>query len=375
MKLINKNILIISPEPWGKSFVSKHHYALELAGRGNNVFFLNPPKNDFIGNSHVYEINENLKIIDYSNAFKGINYLPGKLNDIFSYFLIKRILKNIGNIKFDVVWSFDPFRFQNLDLFCASFKIYHTVDVHNTSLEHRIAKYSDILLATSERILAKFDTTQLKKFKINHGLAASFLYDSVIDENGNTDTKGPVKVGYIGNLNYHFLDRKVLKEIILNNKQIEFYFIGPYIQSKLSTVNVNNDFIDFLKEQSHVHLLGEIASPELVKYIHTFDLFLMCYLGSTYKAQMANPHKILEYLISGKIIVSHYIDEYKDKRELLLMANQNEDIPGLFKKAIDNLEYYNHPKYVERRVGYALDNTYLKQIERIEKLIAENYNP
>lgn len=373
MELINKNILIISPEPWGKSFVSKHHYALELSGRENNVFFLNPPKSGFIGNSHIYEINENLKIIDYNNAFKGINYLPSKLNDLFSYFQIKRILKKIGNIRIDVVWSFDPFRFQNLNLFNASIKIYHTVDVHDTSLEFRIAKHSDILLATSERILAKFDTIKLKKYKINHGVSASFLFDRVMD--GNDDTKGPVKVGYIGNLNYHFLDRKVLKEIILNNKEIEFYFIGPYIQKKLTSVNANNDFIDFLKEQSHVHLLGEVPSPDLVKYLHTFDLFLMCYHGSIYKAQMANPHKILEYLISGKIIVSHYIDEYKDKRELLLMANQNEDIPGLFKKAVENLEYYNHQEYVKKRVAYALDNTYLKQIERIEKLIAENHNP
>ena len=41
MKLKNKTILIISPERWGTNFVSKHHYALELA-KNNNVYFLNP---------------------------------------------------------------------------------------------------------------------------------------------------------------------------------------------------------------------------------------------------------------------------------------------------------------------------------------------
>lgn len=44
----NKTILIISPEPWGKMMISKHHYALELAKLGNEVYFLNPPNNNSI---------------------------------------------------------------------------------------------------------------------------------------------------------------------------------------------------------------------------------------------------------------------------------------------------------------------------------------
>ena len=41
--LTNKTILIISPQGWGDMFISKHHYAIELAKKGNTVYFLNPP--------------------------------------------------------------------------------------------------------------------------------------------------------------------------------------------------------------------------------------------------------------------------------------------------------------------------------------------
>ena len=41
--LHNKTILLISPQSWGTMFLSKHHYAIELARRGNTVYFLNPP--------------------------------------------------------------------------------------------------------------------------------------------------------------------------------------------------------------------------------------------------------------------------------------------------------------------------------------------
>ena len=45
LALKNKTILILSPQSWGTMYVAKHHYAIELASRGNTVYFLNPPDN------------------------------------------------------------------------------------------------------------------------------------------------------------------------------------------------------------------------------------------------------------------------------------------------------------------------------------------
>ena len=72
MQFINKKIIIISPESWGINFVSKHHYAKELANKGNEVYFLNPPsdKNELIN------IEKNLYVINYKNILRGINKLP-----------------------------------------------------------------------------------------------------------------------------------------------------------------------------------------------------------------------------------------------------------------------------------------------------------
>ena len=41
--LRGKTILILSPQAWDTMFLSKHYYAIELAKRGNKVYFLNPP--------------------------------------------------------------------------------------------------------------------------------------------------------------------------------------------------------------------------------------------------------------------------------------------------------------------------------------------
>jgi hypothetical protein len=60
----NKQILIISPEPWQWQYVNKHHYAITLSKLGYKVCFFNPPK-------------QNLKAIkilktDYKDIYKKI---------------------------------------------------------------------------------------------------------------------------------------------------------------------------------------------------------------------------------------------------------------------------------------------------------------
>ena len=63
-----KKILLISPQAWGKMFVAKHHYAVELSRSGNEVYFLNPPvyrKKNFLQLSDAPGY-QGLKIIEHA---------------------------------------------------------------------------------------------------------------------------------------------------------------------------------------------------------------------------------------------------------------------------------------------------------------------
>jgi len=40
--LENQTVLLIAPQPWNHIHLSKHHYAIELARRGNAVYYLDP---------------------------------------------------------------------------------------------------------------------------------------------------------------------------------------------------------------------------------------------------------------------------------------------------------------------------------------------
>jgi|TARA_Y100000294_G_scaffold174833_1_gene193640 hypothetical protein len=366
--LQNIVILIISPEAWGINRISKHHYAVELSNRDNKVYFLNPPEID----SREYQIehisnNRNLYIIKSPQLIRGLNHIPFNIRKYFHRMLAKQILREIVH-RVDVVWSFDPYRFQFMRAFGARFNIYHAVDVHKNKVELDIVNNADLLLASSDRILDKFKAIDMPKFKINHGLAEYFINGKNNDVSF-IEHPEKINVGYVGNLHYHFLDVDILREIIVWNPDIDFYFIGPYEKSNLSQRINNYDFIEFLKSRINVYLLGSVPSWQLPGYLSQCDLFLMCYSGDRNIAEMANPHKILEYLSTGKVVVCHYIDEYRSMRDIIELVDNNKLLPSTFHRVVENLNHYNSQHKSNRRIWYARANTYAKQIERIESII------
>lgn len=238
--LKKQTILIISPEPWGINFISKHHYAVELSRRGNKVFFLNPPKSDHNLNHNPIEGHSNLFEINYSQP-KGLNRLPQFIANLIHKKIIQDLMRITGKI--DIVWSFDPFRFQNLKLFNSEKAIYHPVDIHNTKLEKITSKNADIIFSTAQKILDRLDQN-IPKQVINHGLAEHFI-EIYKEKNSNyfklpKKEDFPIKVGYVGNLNYQFLDKEVLEKIIDQNSTIGFYFFDDVTL----VTQANDEFIE-----------------------------------------------------------------------------------------------------------------------------------
>jgi hypothetical protein len=54
---------------------------------------------------------------------------------------------------------------------------------------------------------------------------------------------------------------------------------------------------------------------------------------------------------------------------MTIQRDNNRELPGLFRKVIDDLAHYNNPSLQEQRIAFAADNTYAAQIDRIEKLL------
>jgi hypothetical protein len=100
------------------------------------------------------------------------------------------------------------------------------------------------------------------------------------------------------------------------------------------------------------------------------DAFLFLYSPAKDLNGASNSHKLLEYLSTGKPVISTYVSNYEGTG--LLEMGRREDEPllnALFDEVTHNLALYNSPERQQQRIQFALDNTYRRQVVRIREFI------
>ncbi len=360
-----KTFLIISPESWGKNMLSKHHYALELANKGHEVYFLNPP------GSKLYEQrtfdSAGITIMNHF-AFRG----SSRLFD-FSYRFIQRLEIRLILLKMskkpDVVWSFDPFRLQWLKYFDSQITIYHSIDNHFTKKEAIIESEADFVFSNMYSTLQKF--TNPRKFFVGHGLAEHFVKSSfcklVLPGRNRTS------VGYVGNLGNQLIDFAEIEKIISKNPQVDFYFIGPTGESNLGGKDGSVEFNTILEAYKNVYYLGQKNSAELPDYLYSFNILLLIYKQDR-SGHIVNPHKLLEYLSSGNIVIATLMKEVlPETTGLIEKISNSSQLSHVFEKVLSKPLPLMAKDKIERRKRIAADHTYDKKLRAIFDIIEGNY--
>lgn len=367
--LKGKTILIISSEKWNDLRLSKHHYAEELAARGNEVFFLNPPESIYRRPVITREINERLKVIDFNTHVKGERFIPLRLLNIVRRIQAQKIQKSFKK-KIDIVWSFFPNQFHDLHVFNATQYIFHPVDRILQEKYRKTASHADIVFSVAQLLLNDFDKYNNNRYFVNHGL--SRLYEKKLKP---YQVHQQLKVGYVGNLLRPDIDHFNFIKIIQHHPNIQFHIWGSYEYKQLDWSHSGEksviDFIEALKSFHNVELKG-LTHPEIVATeTEDMDLFLCCYDPLREINRASNNHKLMEYFSSGKVVVSHHVETYVGKEELLVMCKNydNQILPTLFEKVIANISYWNSEDKMKMRHEFAMNNTYANQIERIEELL------
>lgn len=368
-----QRIFILSPQHWGTMFLSKHHYAIELAKMGNEVFFINPPEPRWkLGKSH-FEI--------IATKFHGLFLVDQKLNvpynfkfhlePLFHFFMKRHIgkMEKVLGIP-DLVWSFDlgnnyPFRFFSK----SAKKLFFPADFPRTKMAVQAAQNADLIVSIAQEILDEYPQIEIKKLLINHGVAQHFIEAGAKPYVKIDDI---IKVGLSGNFLRPDIDRPILTEIINTNLNILFEFFGAY-EMKDSNIGGWNDtdthhFIETLKANHNVILHGAIPSHHLAEELRRMDLFLICYDVQKDQSKGTNYHKVMEYLAYGKPILSNNISAYIKSDNLIKMCQSrqsNLELKKLFQEVISKLDNISN----ESQIMYSSDNAYCNQIKIIsEKL-------
>jgi hypothetical protein len=382
--LNGKTILVVSPQAWGNMLLSKHHYALELARRGNLVYFLNPPDNErwsAINRAQRIKIRPSglhpgLLLIDQTLYFPyKIRFHSRSLYDRLIKKQISDLIHVIGK-PVDIIWSFDlgnlvPFKYFKRNIY----KVFHPVDEPSDVQAIRAAEEADIIFSVTKEILEKYKDFPAPGYFINHGLADEFA-----GLNGeHTPKSDKIRVGMSGNLLRTDLDRNILLSIVRENPDLDFHFFGSY-RSADSNISGKTDlatdqFIAELKTFPNVELHGTLKTKELAGHLNSMDVLLICYDLEKDQSKGTNYHKVMEYLSTGKVIVSNNITTYAGEPDLVRMTSSrmnNDELPALFGNTVSDIQLFNSKELMEKRKQFAFRNSYRNQLETINEYIEKD---
>ncbi|MEQ9467745.1 MAG: hypothetical protein RLN88_10065 [Ekhidna sp.] len=272
---------------------------------------------------------------------------------------------SIAKASFDIIWSFDNSVFYRFDaLPFGVLKISHIVDLNQNFKTKSAAQSANICFGVISPIVERLKLHNPLSFKVGHGLNVVSDYDFNFVTPGLND----IKALYLGNLAMSYLDWENLYRTAIAHSEVDFIFIGSNGDNFDLVKNSTHDSKLNISKLSNVFFHNYIPASAIHSVISRADILMISY-QEKYHLDQSNSHKVLEYLYSGKPIVATFTQEYEGK-DLMYMSKKNAEWPSIFEYVISNLEVCSSKELADKRKNYALEHTYDKQIDRIEKLLA-----
>jgi hypothetical protein len=359
---------VVSPQNWGKLFISKHHYAIELAKLGHLVYFIEPPiETRFFSLPKIQIIDTeypNLKVVKSKLFFSF--YFKFHLAFIHNLLICvhrKLLLYKLGTpslvLSFDLVNNF-PLEGINCK------RIFFAADEPRADKKLKSANGADLIVSVSQHILDIYQRVypNTKKLLLNHGVADEFF----LDFSSEPKKYQGINVGLSGNFMFNDIDYPTLMEIIKQNQEVNFHFYGP---TKIEESNIGADlpeiystFYDLICLSNNVTLHGVINKLDLAKELNQMDAFLICYHPDKGQSSGSNSHKILEYLSTGKVIISSNFSHYEGTILFeMLSERSNSSLPKFFKDSFVLLTELNSKQKILERIRFSKCFQYSKIIQ------------
>lgn len=370
----NKTVLILSQQDWGTMFLSKHHYAVELGKMSNHVYYIEGPNSDMSLAKGEVKVSQT----EYPNVYfvKHRLYFPlfvkFKLPVLYGFLItghIKKLIRKLPD-KVDAVISFDISNTLPLPAFGNCSKILIAADDSKDKAAVAAAKGASAVLSVAKELLVKYECYDVPLYNLGHGVASYFINDKIEEA-----TNERLQIGLSGNFLRRDLDRDVMLQIFRENPEVQFNLWGSYDYANSNLASDNDGdtlkFIDTLKQLTNVHLHGQVLPRVLAEELKKMDGFLICYDIDRDQSGGTNYHKVLEYLATGKVIVSNNITTYDTPDKLIEMPAErnNVKLPALFKEVIANISKHNAAQEQQRRIAFAKDHSYISNLQKIASFL------
>lgn len=391
----NRDIIILSLQPWDIEIGSNcKNIAVEFA-RNNRVLYVNAPLDrltalrqrqkpqvkkrlDIIKGrgDDLVQLSDNLWNLYPRTLLESISQLP--FNGLFDFFnrinnkrFARQILSAATRLKFSNYILFndnDMFRgFYMKELLKPQLYIYYTRDnllavdfwkKQGTRIEPALMKKVDLVVSNSLYLNELSKRYNKNSFYVGQGCDVSMYNKQVIGKIPDDIAQIPKPIiGYTGALYSLRLSLDIIRFIALQRPEWNVVLVGPEDEA------FRNSDLHSLK---NVYFLGNKAPEELPAYVNVFDVAINPQLLN--EVTRGNyPRKIDEYLALGKPVVATETEAMAAFDNYVYMARTREDYVQL----IDTALAENTVEKEQFRIQFALTHTWENNVNHIYRAIEQ----
>lgn len=376
----NYNIIIFSSDDWNCGLkTSKYHIAIRLS-RKNRVLFVNSIglRNPTLKSNDMFRIfnkvfewfrgpkKESPNLFVYSPIVLPFHSL--KVAQIVNRFILRFSL-NLVRIKLNMqkplILIFTPNFYDVLGYLNESAIIYYCIDeLAGTkdidvslliSKEKALLRKADCVIVCSKVLESIKSLLHPRVYYVPHGvnweLFRKGLEDNLHVPSDIKDIKSPI-IGFYGFIT-HWVDLDLIKFVALSHPEWSIVLIGPSLLDIKSLLKTKN-----------IHYLGPKAFESLPYYTSKFDVATIPFKINEITLN-SNPLKALEYLASGRPVVSTKIPELKNFGNMVYIADTYKE----FVECIERSLLENSSEKIYERSEAVKNESWDSRIELISRII------
>jgi glycosyltransferase involved in cell wall biosynthesis len=360
-----KRILIVSHEAWGPVRLSKHHYAAALMAAGAHVFFLGPDEHIASGVSVERAADNAPAIVHRPPPMRGMRLLPRAMRAKAEAMQIDELADACGGA-FDILWNFDLHRFRSLTARShARLRIQHVMDLRKAGDLGEPACHADLVIVVSPGMAKGLDERTTRILHLPH----AWMPRPHRDMDLPSFPPGP-RLGYLGNLAMRGIHWPSLLEIARRHPKAQLFLMGPLSGAFGESTRLDPEMEAALRALPNVHFTGALPYDHVPAWLEAMDVLLIAYDPKALGNPATSSHKLLEYLASGRVVLSSHLEDHADLDGLMVMARPGRSITEAIDKVILDLDDLNAPKLKQERKAYAASRTYTGYLQQIATALA-----
>jgi glycosyltransferase involved in cell wall biosynthesis len=248
-------------------------------------------------------------------------------------------------------------------------RLLHLVDYDILYSGHGLMRTADLIITTADSINDKVRTIApgVPLHRVGHALDARWLKGA--DELITPRSGSPRLAVYSGQFYNTYIDWDALETVAVQHPAIHFRYIG----------NVDPDYpsdaFQRLRRLPNVEFTGLVTKDDLIPRVREADILFFCFMTDRNLLERANPHKVLEYLSTGNVIVGSRTLEYDGRNDLMLQGHERQDFVPRFAEAVRDHARLNTTEARAHRIAYAKERTVGHLLGHVERLLRDVQPP